>query len=148
MPNSTSWFYRWDPKLTIYEYPATKWFIKLFIDSSKAFDTVPHRLLNKLKFYGIQGSLLQWISSWHQRHQRVIVDGESSSVTPVKSGVLQGTVLGPLMFLISCVYQWYKGKYYIFGLTICWWLLFISLLQHYNIQDAKQLQEDLRKICE
>ena len=37
----------------------------LFIDFSKAFDTVPHkRLLNKLKFYGIRGPLLQWISSW------------------------------------------------------------------------------------
>ena len=47
----------------------------LFIDFSKAFDTVPHRrLLNKLKFYGIQGSLLQWISSWlMERHQRVMV---------------------------------------------------------------------------
>ena len=61
----------------------------LFIDFSKAFDTVPHKkLLNKLKFYGIRGPFLQWISSWlTKRYQRVIVDGESSSATAVKSGV-------------------------------------------------------------
>ena len=71
----------------------------LFIDFSKAFDTVPHRRL--LKFYGVRGPLLQWISSWlTERYQRVMVDGESSSATPVKSGVPQGTVLGPLMFLV------------------------------------------------
>ena len=74
----------------------------LFLDFSKAFDTVPHmRLLNKLSFYGIQGPILQWIRSWlTQRKQKVVVDGESSSATIVKSGVPQGTVLGPLMFLV------------------------------------------------
>ena len=74
----------------------------LFIDFSKAFDTVPlKRLLNKLKFYGIRGPLLQWISSWlTKRYQRVIVHGESSSATTVKSGVPQSTVLRPLMFLV------------------------------------------------
>ena len=74
----------------------------LFLDFSKAFDTVPHmRLLNELSFYGIQGPILQWICSWlTQRKQKVVVDGESSSATIVKSGVPQGTVLGPLMFLV------------------------------------------------
>ena len=74
----------------------------LFIDFSKAFDTVPHRrLLNKLKFYGIRGSLLQWISSWlTERHQRVMVNGKSSNVISVKSGIPQDTVLGPLMLLV------------------------------------------------
>ena len=73
----------------------------LFIDCSKAFKTVPHRrLLNKLKFYGIRGSFLQWIFSWlTERHQRIMVDSELSSATPVKSGVPQGTVLGPSCFL-------------------------------------------------
>ena len=74
----------------------------LFLDFSKAFDTVPHRrLLSKLNFYGVRGQLHRWISSWLTgRHQRVIVDGESSDATPVRSGVPQGTVLGPLMFLV------------------------------------------------
>ena len=77
----------------------------LFIDFSKAFDTVPHeRLPNKLKFYVVRGLLLQWISSWLiARYQRVMVDGESSSATLVKSGVPQGTVLGPLCFLYVSV---------------------------------------------
>jgi len=71
----------------------------IFIDFSKA---VPHiRLLNKLKFYGIRGLLHHWISAWlTRREQRVAVDGESSNAIPVKSGVPQGTLLGPLMFLI------------------------------------------------
>ena len=74
----------------------------LFLDFSKAFDTVPHRrLLNKLIFYGIQGPILQWISSWLTKHnQRVAVDGEASNADAVKSGVSQRTLLGPLMFLV------------------------------------------------
>ena len=50
----------------------------IFIDFSKAFDTVPHiRLLNKLKFYGIRGPLHHWISAWlMRREQRIVVDGE------------------------------------------------------------------------
>ena len=74
----------------------------LFLGFSKAFDTVPHRrLLNKLNFYGVRGQLHHWISSWLTgRHQRVIADGELSDAMPFKSGVPQGTVLGPLMFLV------------------------------------------------
>ena len=73
----------------------------LFLDFLKAFDTVPHRrLLSKLNFYGVRGQLHCWISSWlTRRHQIVIVDGESSDATP-ESGVPQGKVLGPLMFLV------------------------------------------------
>ena len=75
---------------------------QLFLDFSKAFDKVPHmRLLNKLLFYGIQGPILQWICSClTQQKQKVVVDSKSSSTTIVKSGVPQGTVLGPLMFLV------------------------------------------------
>ena len=87
----------------------------LFLDFSKAFDTVPHRrLLNKLTFYGIQGPILQWISSWlTKRNQRVVVDGESSDAVVVKSGVPQGTVLGPLMF------QRYKRVHHVLNKIIC-----------------------------
>ncbi len=74
----------------------------LILDFSKAFDTVPHhRLLHKLQFYGIQGDVHQWISRWlTDRKQRVVVDRDCSSKVKVKSGVPQGTVLGPLMFLL------------------------------------------------
>ena len=69
---------------------------------SKAFDKVPHqRLLTKLAHYGIQGDAHRWIRSWLILHtQRVVVDGEASDFVRVKSGVPQGTVLGPLMFLL------------------------------------------------
>ena len=70
---------------------------------SKAFDKVPHqRLLSKLNYYGIHGKTLTWINSWltERSFQRVVVDGEGSSLVRVISGVPQGTVLGPLIFLL------------------------------------------------
>ena len=71
------------------------------LDFSKAFDTVPHRrLLAKLKHFGIRGDIHSWITQFLQdRTQRVVVDGESSERVHVASGVPQGTVLGPLLFL-------------------------------------------------
>ena len=72
------------------------------LDFSKAFDTVSHqRLLYKMSHYGITSNTLQQVSAWlTKRQQRVYVDGESSRNNPVKSGVPQGAVLGPLRFLI------------------------------------------------
>ena len=73
-----------------------------FMDLSKAFDIVPHnRLLMKIRAYGINGPLLSWLRSFlKDRFQRVIVRGTCSSWVSVKSGVSQGTVLGPIMLLI------------------------------------------------
>ena len=72
------------------------------LDFSKAFDTVPHdRLLSKLAHYGIDKNIWQWISTFLKgRKQSVIVDGKSSLFADVDSGVPQGTVLGPLLFLL------------------------------------------------
>ena len=72
------------------------------LDFSKAFDKVPHtRLLNKLHHYGIRGPQLHWIKAFlSNRTQRVVVDGEQSGPADVISGVPQGTVLGPTLFLL------------------------------------------------
>ena len=71
------------------------------LDFSKAFDTVPHdRLLQKLEAYGIRGNLHKWLTSFlKDRQMNVVVEGEHSDSAYVESGVPQGTVLGPLMFL-------------------------------------------------
>ena len=73
----------------------------VIIDFNKAFDKVPHRhLLKKLDASGIRGNIHRWLTTYlTNRTQRVIVDGRSSGEDPVLSGVPQGTVLGPLMFL-------------------------------------------------
>ena len=74
----------------------------ILLDFSKAFDKVCHRkLLLKLKNYGIPAKLLNWIDNFlNDRTQSVVVRGVQSERSIVKSGMPQGTVLGPLLFLV------------------------------------------------
>ena len=118
----------------------------ILLDFQKAFDTVPHqRLLSKLSSYGIQNETYSWINSWlTRRKQRVIVNGSASAWTPVKSGVPQGTVLGPLMFLIyiNDIGDRVSSNLWLFA-DDC--ILYRTVT---SLEDSKQLQCDLDSISE
>ena len=113
----------------------------ILLDFSKAFDTVPQCcLLKKLKFYHIENQVVHWIEKWFTvRKQRVLLDGESSDHVPVSSGVPQGMMLGPLMFLIyiNDITEDISSQLRLFA-DDC--LLYLSIKSD---QDSILLQEDL-----
>ena len=117
----------------------------IYLDFAKAFDRVDHQLLlKKLLLFGINGSLLCWLSDYlHFRFQKVTVLGKTSNILPVPSGVPQESILGPLLFLI-----------YVNDLAIATVnssvALFADDTKCYrpitNTDDGRLLQEDLDRI--
>ena len=79
-----------------------KWCVGIFLDLSKAFDTLDHRvLLLKLKHYGIRGMAFDWFRSYlSDREQYTEFRLVASKSLPIECGVPQGSILGPLLFLV------------------------------------------------
>ena len=106
-----------------------------------AFDKVPHRRpLHKLDYYGIRGSTHKWINSWLSgRTQQIVLDGQASDPVPVLSGVPQGSVLRPILFIIfiNDLSDNIRSSVHLFE-DDC--VLYRNI---YSIQDCLTLQEDL-----
>ena len=118
----------------------------MFLDFGKASDSVPQkRLLLMLEKLGVSGNVLKWISDFlSDRLQRVVINGQSSEWSEVTSGVPQGSVLGPLLFIL-----------YVNDLpdqvnSYC--KLFADDAKLYkelqNLDDFETMQDDLNKLCQ
>ena len=81
---------------------ARKYTARVFVDLKKAFDAVDHNIiLEKLDYYGLRGVAKDWFCSYvNNQKQYVTLNGSNSSIKPILTGVPQGSVLGPLLFLI------------------------------------------------
>ena len=97
-------------------------------DFTKAFDKVPHKMLiHKLNYYGISESIARWIETFLiGRPQQVVVNGAASSSTIVTSGVSQGTVIGPLLFLLYTLTTYRTTYLQVYGS----WQMIVFISEH------------------
>ena len=124
----------------------------ILLDFSKAFNKVPHvhdRLLLRLHFYSIRGNTHRWIENFLSSHtQQVVVEGEISSVGLVTSGVPQGSVLGPTLFLtyINDIGNNISSNVHLSPLCFA----DDTILYHHitSSTDCHILQQDLNKLAE
>ena len=118
----------------------------LIMDFSKVFDKISHSLLtHKLDHYGIKGKTNRWIQNFlAERKQVVVVEGEKSDSINVESGVPQGSVLGPSLFLfyINDMPEGIRSRVRLFADDTIVYLTITS------DTDADYLQEDLDKLAE
>ena len=119
----------------------------IYLDFSKAFDKVDHRLLLlKMKRMGFHDKLIDWIGSFlAERTQRVVLDGVSSFAAAILSGVPQGTVLGPLLFILFIN----DMRLCVTGSVIRFFADDTRILKHiYGLADKDVLQDDLNSVLE
>ena len=118
----------------------------VYLDFRKAFDSVPHRrLLKKVEAYGISGKILNWLRSFLDgRLQRVVVNGQKSDWNTVISGIPQGSILGPILFII------FVNDFS--DVVGCTCKLFADDCKLYNEissrAEQQQLQEDIDRLCQ
>ena len=117
----------------------------ILMDIAKAFDKVPHnRLRHKLEWYGVAGNAYRWISSFlSERYQRVTIDNVSSDFVAVTSGVPQGTVLGPILFIIYMNDVAENIKHSTIRLFADDIILYKEIMSEIDVQ---KLQEDLKSL--
>ena len=118
----------------------------IYLDFSKAFDSVSHSfLLHKLKSYGFSGNLHKWFSSYlNSRFQRVVLEGINSDWLPVTSGVPQGSIFGPIMFIL---YSNDLGSSLSPGTSIALYADDAKIFRHiYSLEDCRILQTDLQQL--
>ena len=114
-----------------------------YLDFRKAFDTVSHRkLLERMRQYGFNGKIYGWIKEFlSSRQMRVLVNGKFSKWLEVLSGIPQGSVIGPLLFLIFVneIPEWVKSSIKMFADDIKLWTKITGMEDSRELQNDKQL---------